>query len=151
MLTKPRNNNITISSIVYECLLYYIFPQILFFSFVLFFLLCSNHLLISLTTITMISVWTIPTSISIPIYPIRDRRTRFSTCFSHIITSSTRKGIRTLKTLSLSQVCMPIPSFEHNKTISYQLTAIYELLVEARLSFTFGWKLECYLDWRFLT
>ena len=25
---------------------------------------------------------------------------------------------------------MPIPSFEHNKTISYQLTAIYELLVK---------------------
>ena len=148
MLTKPRNNNITISSIVYKCLLYYIFPQILFFSFVLFFLLCSDHLLISLTAITMISVWTIPTSISIP---IRNRRARFSTCFSHIITSSTRKGIRTLKTLSLSQVCMPIPSFEHNKTISYQLTVIYELLVEARLSFTFGWKLECYLDWCFLT
>ena len=66
MLTKPRNNNITISPIVYEYLLYYIFLQILFFSFVLLFLLCCNHLLISLIAITMISVWTIPTFISIP-------------------------------------------------------------------------------------
>ena len=77
----------------------------------------------------MISVWTIPTSISIPIYPIRYRRARFPTCFSHIITYSTRKEIRTLKTLSLNQVCMPIPSFEHNKTINYQLTAIFEELL----------------------
>ena len=95
MLTKPRNNNITISSIIYKCLLYYIFPQILFFSFVLFFLLCSDHLLISLTAITMISVWTIPTSISIPIYPIRNRRARFSICFSHIIASNAGRRIRT--------------------------------------------------------